>query len=90
MDEVIIPPKRDDRGKRYGFAGFFEVQNAEVLTVELDNIFIGRRKLHVNLPKYEEVHQGDWGFNRMEKALRSIKSLSGVGILRHRNRGTSR
>lgn len=53
VDEVIIPPKRDVRGKRYGFVRFVEVQNAELLATKLDNIFIGRRKLHVNIPKHE-------------------------------------
>lgn len=53
VDEVIIPPKIDIRGKRFGFVRFFNMENASFLATKLDNIFIGSRKLHVNVPKHE-------------------------------------
>ncbi|XP_058739184.1 uncharacterized protein LOC131611080 [Vicia villosa] len=68
VDEVVIPPKRDVRGKRYGFVRFFTVKEPERLAIKLDNIFIDGRKIHANLPKYSragvrrgKVVEGDGG-----------------------------
>lgn len=58
IDEVIIPPKRDVRGKGYGLVRFFDVKEVEFFATKLDNIFIGRRKLHVNTPKHKR--RGVW------------------------------
>lgn len=44
IDEVTIPPKRDKRGKSFGFVRFFNVKDARVLAVKLDNIIIGSNK----------------------------------------------
>lgn len=51
--EVVIPPKLNFRGKRYGFARFSEVEDARMLGVRLDHIVIDRKKMHANIPRYE-------------------------------------
>lgn len=51
--EVVIPPKRDKRGKRFGFVRFRDVRESERFAVELDNIIIGSKKIHVNLPRFQ-------------------------------------
>ncbi|XP_058725583.1 uncharacterized protein LOC131596865 [Vicia villosa] len=56
IDEVFIPAKRDARGGRYGFVRFFDVEDERKLAIKLVNIFIGARKLHVNLPRYQRRH----------------------------------
>lgn len=52
MDEVIIPPRRDKRGRRYGFVRYRKVRDERMLEVELDNICIRDKKIHANVPKF--------------------------------------
>lgn len=91
VDEVIIPPKKDVRGKRYGFVRFFDMGEAEFLAKRLDSIFIGRRKLHVNIPKHnrrsvkeqskgkEAVHHAGFGRNVQHNAGRDRRIEVGHG-----------
>ncbi|XP_058783008.1 uncharacterized protein LOC131657654 [Vicia villosa] len=58
IDEVILPSRRDKRGKRFGFARFFNVSDERVLAVKLDNIIIESRKLHANLPRFNRERVG--------------------------------
>ncbi|XP_058741851.1 uncharacterized protein LOC131614255 [Vicia villosa] len=51
--EVVIPPRKNKLGKRYGFARFVGVDDARILAVRLDNILIDRRKIHANIPRFE-------------------------------------
>jgi len=41
-------------GRRFGFVRFFEVTDIFRLEKELDQIYIGNMKLHVNLPRYRK------------------------------------
>lgn len=52
IDEVIIPPKRDIRDKRYGFIRFFKVNDKRLLATKLDNIFLGNMKIEVYTPRF--------------------------------------
>lgn len=52
IDEVILPPKKDKRGKHFGFVRYFNVADARVLTIKLDNIIIGSKKIHANLSRF--------------------------------------
>ncbi|KAI5430636.1 hypothetical protein KIW84_035011 [Lathyrus oleraceus] len=52
VDEVVIPMKKDVRGKRYGFVRFFNVVDSSRLACKLDNIFVENVKLQVNLPRF--------------------------------------
>jgi len=58
VKEVFISRRLNKWGRRFGFVRLFDVKNAGKLAWELDQIYIGSRKLFVNLPKYHR--------NRME------------------------
>lgn len=51
--EVVILPKRDKRGRRYGFVRFRKLADSRMLEVALDNIIIKGRKIHVNTPRFQ-------------------------------------
>lgn len=51
--EVVIPPRRDKHGKRFGFVRFHDVRKPEVFAEELDKIIIGAKKINVNLPRFQ-------------------------------------
>jgi hypothetical protein len=55
--EVVIPAKRDRRGRRFGFARFKNVMDAQGFESELANLTIGRDKISVNLSRYHR-HEG--------------------------------
>ncbi|XP_058761119.1 uncharacterized protein LOC131634461 [Vicia villosa] len=57
MLEVAIPPKRDNKGSRYGFVRFRKVNNERELAIKLDNIFISERKLYANIPRFNRVRK---------------------------------
>ncbi|XP_058763176.1 uncharacterized protein LOC131636584 [Vicia villosa] len=50
--EVVIPPRCNRFGKRFGFARFKEVKDERMLAVKLDNIQIDGRKIHANQPRF--------------------------------------
>jgi len=55
VKEVFISGRRNRWGRRFEFVRFFTVPNELRLEKELDQIFIGNMKLHVNLPKYRRT-----------------------------------
>jgi len=57
VKEVFISRRLNIWVRRFGFVRLFEVRNAERLEKELDNIYIGNMKLHVNIPKYRRNQQ---------------------------------
>src|SRR3954471_5132177 len=60
--EVVIPPMRNNLGKRYGFARFKNVEDARMLAVKLDNVLIDGRKIHANLPRFDRrSNRGEGG-----------------------------
>lgn len=59
--EVIIYPRRNKWGRRYGFARFSGMDDIRILGVRLDNVLIDGVKLHANLPRF-----GRRGFSREE------------------------
>ncbi|KAI5404074.1 hypothetical protein KIW84_051278 [Lathyrus oleraceus] len=60
IDEVIIPPKRNAGGKRYGFVRFLNVKDDRLLTTKLETIFLDGRKIFSNIPRFQmkEVIKG--------------------------------
>ncbi|XP_058752176.1 uncharacterized protein LOC131625325 [Vicia villosa] len=50
--EVVVPPKKDRYGRRYGFVRFVNVSDVKSLETKLDNMFLDGRKLHVNLTRF--------------------------------------
>lgn len=55
--EVEIPPKRDNKGRRYNFVRFRKVNNERELAIKLDNIFIRGSKLYANIPRFNRVRR---------------------------------
>lgn len=53
--DVVIPQKRNKRGKRFGFVRFREVEDPRTFAIKLDNIIIGAKKIHVNIPRFQRV-----------------------------------
>lgn len=53
LKEVVIPPKRNALGKVFGFARFSDVEDQCILATRMDCIFIGKNKIHANLPKFQ-------------------------------------
>lgn len=52
LSEVVISPKRNKFGKRFGFARFIGVDHCRMLAIKLDSIFIDSKKIYVNIPKF--------------------------------------
>ncbi|XP_058784214.1 uncharacterized protein LOC131658985 [Vicia villosa] len=50
--EVSISPRKNNRGRRFGFARFAGVQDGRLFAVRLDNIQIAGGKIHANLPRF--------------------------------------
>ncbi|XP_058726466.1 uncharacterized protein LOC131597816 [Vicia villosa] len=53
IDEVVIPPKRDKFGRRYGFVRFFNVEEEKLLGIKCDSTILEGRKMHANLPRFQ-------------------------------------
>lgn len=51
MTDVVIPPKWNKFGKRFGFVRFNEVKDERILIIILDMIFIDNEKIHANVPR---------------------------------------
>jgi len=51
-----------------GLCGFFEVANVDRLEKELDQIFIGNKKLYVNIPKYIRVDLASGPFTEVRSS----------------------
>jgi len=56
VKEVFISRRLNKWGRRFGFVRLFDVKNVGKLKKELDQIYIGNRKLFVNILKYRR-HQ---------------------------------
>ncbi|XP_058726434.1 uncharacterized protein LOC131597779 [Vicia villosa] len=51
--EVVIPPRKNNLGKRFGFARFVGVEDAMTMAIRLDNILIDGNKIRANIPRFE-------------------------------------
>lgn len=56
--EVVIPPKRNKMRKRFGYAKFKLGEDARLLALNLDNIIINGKKIHMNLPRFN-INEGE-------------------------------
>lgn len=80
IDEVIIPPKRNVRGKRYEFVRFFNVEDVRVLATKLDDILLDGRKIFANIPR----------FHRKYLELKKKKDVVGRGRPEDERKGFSK
>lgn len=53
VDEVVIPPRRDKRGSRYGFVRFQNVANEKLMAIKLDSLMLEGRKIFVNISRFQ-------------------------------------
>lgn len=53
IDEVIIPPRRDKRGRRFSFVCFYNVEDARLLATKMDNVMLDGRKIYANVPRFQ-------------------------------------
>lgn len=51
IDEIVIPTKKDWRGKRYGFVRFVDVKDEEMAEIKLNNIWLNGVKISANISK---------------------------------------
>ncbi|CAL5214380.1 unnamed protein product [Lathyrus oleraceus] len=58
IDGVVIPPKRDKRGRKYKFVCFFNVGDVRRLVLQLDNLIIEGRKFFANIPRFRCALEG--------------------------------
>ncbi|XP_058750760.1 uncharacterized protein LOC131623755 [Vicia villosa] len=56
IEEVVIPPRRDKHGRRFGFVQFFNVKDEEMMATKFDNIILEGRKIFANLPRFRRVN----------------------------------
>ena len=52
VKEVFVSRRLNKWGRRFGFVRFFDVRNVKWLESELDQLYVGNRKLYVNVLKY--------------------------------------
>lgn len=55
IDEVVIPPRRDGRGRRFGFVQFLNIKDEVLLATKLDSIELEGRKIYANLPRFHRA-----------------------------------
>lgn len=53
IEEIVIPGKKDWRGKRYGFVRFVDISDVDLAEVKLNNLWLNGCKLSVNKSKYQ-------------------------------------
>jgi len=75
VQDVFISRRLNKWGKRFGFVRLFDVKNVGKLERELDQIYIGSRKLFVNILKYHRVD--------MPREEGRNRSSVGTGRLEH-------
>jgi len=61
VKEVFISRRMIWWGRRFGFIRFFYVENVVRLERDLDSLYIGNKKLYVNLPRYQRDRYGRKG-----------------------------
>lgn len=66
IDEVVIPPNRDKRGKKYDFVHFLEVRDERSLVLKLDNLMIEGRKLFANIPRFQRAVEGVFSSDKVK------------------------
>ena len=93
VKEVFISRRLNKWGRRFGFVRFFEVRNVGRLERDLNQIYIGKKKLHVNVPRYK---RNEMESKRQEKETRSIytekvrkpNKMKEITLVLHENKRT--
>lgn len=51
--KVLISPRKNKRGKRFGFSRFKEDGDARLFALKINSIQIDGRKIHANIPRFD-------------------------------------
>jgi len=70
VKDVFISRRLNKWRRRFGFVRFFGVRDERSLERDLDQIYIGSRKLYVNIPKYRRYQYGPK--KEEQRALREL------------------
>ena len=68
VKDVFISRRLNKWGRRFGFVRFYGVRDAGRLERELDQLYVGNKKLFVNIPKYQRKMEEQ---SRLEGRLRT-------------------
>ncbi|ESW34124.1 hypothetical protein PHAVU_001G126500 [Phaseolus vulgaris] len=79
VKEVFVSRRLNKWGRRFGFVRFFDVRNVRWLESELDQIIVGNRKLHVNIPKYRRTQEENERYGR--------RVMRNIDVGKHREEG---
>ena len=88
VKEVFISRRVNKWGRRFGFVRFFEVRNVGRLEKDLDQIYIGNKKLHVNILKYRRSELEAKGLVSENRGLGSVNRVYQGGNSRKPQEGT--
>jgi hypothetical protein len=58
VGEVFIPARRDRFGKRFGFARFAEVKDAQELLKKIEGVWFGTYKIRANISRFKRGEDG--------------------------------
>lgn len=53
IEEIVIPDKKDWRGKKYSFVRFVNVSEKRMVETKLNNIWLNGKKIVANISKYK-------------------------------------
>jgi len=87
VKEVFVSRRLNKWGRRFGFVRFFDVRNVKWLESELDQLYVGNRKLYVNVPKYRRQQMEAERFERKEPRKHEAGCLKDAGVEGKNNYG---
>lgn len=83
LEEAAIPPRRDTRGRRFGFVRFSNVKDEALLALKLDNVVLDGKKIFTNLPKFHRKtkEEATLSLRSGVKGIQNVKlKVSEVGV----------
>jgi len=84
VKEVFVSRRLNKWGRRFGFVRFFDVKNVKRLESELDQLYVGNKKLYVNIPKYRRSQLEDERNGRRDPRTTELGSFRGTGKEQHK------
>lgn len=89
VEEVVTPPKRDNKGRRYGFVRFLNVKDERLLATIFDNIVLDGRKIFANVPRFNRGNPTQ--FNARPKVVNVRHNFTGAdkGVRHHFQSGAA-
>ncbi|XP_058783228.1 uncharacterized protein LOC131657894 [Vicia villosa] len=79
IEEVVIPPRKDRFGRRFGFVRFLNVKDEELMATKLDNMILEGRKLFANLPRFSRPKDAEQSGFAAQKSIPAKANTKGTG-----------